>query len=241
MITEENFLDFKCPACDETVSFPESAIGSVQECPTCTETLVVPEAGIAVGRKLPLPLTTPRLVLRRFTGADWKQLLELVQDEEFFRNMDGLTGQTEEEVLPWLQRDGQIKLTTPNQIFRLALELRDGGKLIGYLGLWFTDAQRLQATFTLSVHRTYQRQGLALEALDAALGFCFEGIHLHRVSVRCDSANAAACRLCENVGMRREGECVKDTPRLEGGWANSVWFAALAEEYTEPDAGTANG
>jgi RimJ/RimL family protein N-acetyltransferase len=239
MITEENFLDFKCPGCHQTVSFPQTAIGSIQECPICTESLIVPQTGNEVGRKLPLPITTPRLVLRRFNPSDWRQLLELVSDEEFFRYLDGLTSQAEEEVLRWLERDGQVKLTTPNQVFHLAVELKDGGKLIGYLGLWFTDAQRVQATFNLCLHQGFQRKGFAREAVDALLGFCFEGIHLHRVSARCDSTNAAACRLFEHAGLRREAEFVKDTPLLAGGWVNSVWFGALAEEYGEPDGETA--
>jgi aminoglycoside 6'-N-acetyltransferase len=68
--------------------------------------------------------------------------------------------------------------------------------------------------------------------VDAALGFCFEGIRLHRVTASCDSRNVAACGLFEKVGMRREGEFVKN--RFSNGeWTNSIWFAALGEEYRE--------
>ena len=72
MITEENFLDFKCPYCGEPVSFTENAIASAQECPNCMESLIVPEAGSETGEKLPIPITTPRLILRLFAMNDWK-------------------------------------------------------------------------------------------------------------------------------------------------------------------------
>ena len=84
MITEENFIDFKCPCCHEPVSFPKETAGFVQGCPSCNESLIVPDDGSEVGRPIPLPIATPRLVLRRLAAGDWKDLLELMSDEEFF-------------------------------------------------------------------------------------------------------------------------------------------------------------
>jgi [ribosomal protein S5]-alanine N-acetyltransferase len=230
MITEENFIDFKCPHCGNMISFPYDSVGMAEECPSCMADLIVPKAANAEGRKLPLPITTPRLMLRRFAMNDWKDFMGLVSDEQFYQNTEGLPGTEEEQVLHWLESDSVIKLTTPDQMFRLAIELQESGKLIGYLGLRFSD--RLQATLRVNLHRNYHRKGFALEAVDALLGFCFEGIKLHRVTACCDSTNAAACRLFENVGMRREGEFVKDRFVL-GEWMSSVWYAALDEEYRE--------
>jgi len=234
MITEENFLDFECPYCGQPVSFPQASAGFAQECPGCSESLIVPGDGSKAGRKLPIPITTPRLILRRLTAGDWKDLLEFMSDEELFRYTAGGPLE-EEETLRWLERDSQVKLTTPDQTFCLGIEVREGGKLIGYVGLQFTDQQRLQATVHILLSRSHQRKGFALEAVNALLRFCFGGIKLHRVAARCDSRNAAACKLFANVGMRREGEFVKDQPLVEGGWANSVWYAALDEEYGEAE------
>jgi RimJ/RimL family protein N-acetyltransferase len=234
MITEESFIDFKCPYCRTAVSFPKENAGSLQPCPDCTESFVVPEDGSALGKAIPLPIKTSRLVLRRFAPGDWKDLLELMSDEELFRYTEGRPLE-EEEILRWLESDFHVKLTTPNQMFYLAIELREPTKLIGYIGLMLADAPRLQARLSIYVNRGFQRKGLALEALDAVVGFCFEGIKLHRVSASSDSRNTAACRLFENVGLRREGEFLKDH-LLHGEWATTVWFAALREEY-----GAANG
>jgi [ribosomal protein S5]-alanine N-acetyltransferase len=231
MITEEAFIDFKCPFCGDAASFPQADAGFLQACPNCTESLIVPDDGSEVAKKPPIPITTPRLVLRRLTGRDWKDLLELVSDEEFFRYMDGVP-LDEEGVLRWLESDAHVKLTTPEQTFYLGIEVRDGGKLIGYLTLNFTDPQRLQATFSICLNRNFQRKGFALEAVDALLGFCFDGIKLHRMAGWCDSRNAAACRLLENAGLRREGEFVMNR-FVKGEWANSVWYAVLGEEHHE--------
>ena len=233
MITEENFIDFKCPYCDEPVSFPKESAGFVQACPNCTQSLIVPDDGSEVGREIPLPITTPRLVLRRLAASDWKDLLELMSDEEFFRYQDG-TPLDEDGVLRWLESDAHVKLTTPDQAFFLGIQVQDGGKLIGYLSLSFTDPQRLQVTFSIGLNRNSHRQGFAQEAVEALLSFCFEGLKLHRVAGWCDSRNTAACRLLEKVGFRKEGEFVKNR-WVHGEWTNSIWYAAFDDEYLQSD------
>lgn len=230
-IPEENFLDFKCPHCGEPVSFPQDWTGLPRECPHCLECLVVPGAGSEVGKKLPLPITTPRLILRRLAASDWKDLLELFSDEEMFLYDEGHP-LAEEEILRWLESESVVKLTTPGQTLYLGIEVQDGGKLIGQLALRFAEPQRLQAQLTIWLNQAYRRQGVGLEAVNAVLGFCFEEIHLHRVNALCDTKNTAACGLCEKVGLRREAEFVKDR-LVRGEWMSSVWYAALDEEYRE--------
>ena len=228
MISEDNFTDFKCPQCGEVVSFPAEDIGKLHACPNCLGDLIVPNAGESTGHNLPLPITTPRLSLRRFDPADWKDLLEFMSDEELFR----FAGRTmsEDEILVWLEQDRQVRLSTAGQTFWLGIVLKESNRVVGYLGLGLTDP--VQGSIQVFLSRSCQRRGFALEALDGLLGFCFEGIKLHRVTATCDSRNSAARSLFERVGMRREAEFVKDTPGLEG-WLSTVWYGALEEEYLE--------
>jgi RimJ/RimL family protein N-acetyltransferase len=218
MISEESFIDFQCPHCGGTVSFPQTDTGLARACVNCLEDLVVPETQGAIGRKLPLPVTTPRLTLRRLVAADWKDLLECSPGED------------EESILHWLERESQVRLTTPEQPFSLGVELREGGKLAGYLSLRFTDASRTQAELKTVLNEHYQQTGLTVEAIEALLGFCFEGIKLHRVTAMCDSEDQAGRKLFESVGLRQEAEFIKN--RWDGeAWRTSLWYATLAEEY----------
>jgi [ribosomal protein S5]-alanine N-acetyltransferase len=228
MITELDFIDFKCPACGGSVSFPQQDKGLARECPTCMESVIVPDDGAAEGRRIPLPVTTPRLGLRRFKTEDWKDLMECRGDDN----------EDEERVLQWLEADRQIRLTTPGQVFRLGIELQEGGKLIGFFSLTFTDAERLQATVDTVLNQKYEQPDLRLEAFGALLGFCFEGIKLHRLSAMCDSQDAAGRKLLEDVGMRHEAEFAKDR-RVMGEWRSSAWYATLAEDYVGKDANQA--
>lgn len=216
MITEENFLDFKCPHCGELNSFPQDCTGLVRQCVNCMEDLIVPVAGGEFGGKIPLPITAARLVLRRFEAADWNDLLAFMFDNE-------------DEAAHWLETDRQVKLTTPDRIFSLAAQVRDGGKIIGSVGLRFTDFGFHEAEISAEGFPGDQ-QDFTKEAVQAVLGFCLRDLKLHRVIARCPSNDAERCRMFESAGMRREGEFVKNYFR-DGEWLNTLWFALLDEEY----------
>jgi RimJ/RimL family protein N-acetyltransferase len=226
--TEEQFIDFKCPACGEQVSYPQNCAGLAQECFNCGVPIIVPDNGGAA-RQIPLPINTARLTLRKFGGADWKDLLHLFADDDFYSaapiKLDG-----EERIARWLEEDAVVKITNPGVPFILAVQSVEQGKVIGCLSLVYSDAERLQAILNVVIHRDFQRQGFGLEAMLGALGFCFNGISLHRVKGYCDSTNAAACGIFEKAGMRREGEFIGDH-KVGNQWANTVAYAMLREEF----------
>jgi RimJ/RimL family protein N-acetyltransferase len=230
--TDENFIDCKCPSCGEPVSFRGDSVGGVEKCPHCTADLVVPGDGSEIAGRIPLPITTPRLILRRLAASDWKDLVEFLSDEELFQYVDG--GPVgEKEVLQWLEADQHVKLTTPNTTFCLAIELQPQGEVIGNVYLCSNDEFRSQTDVSIYVSRKCQRQGFAAEALNAILDFCFDGLALHRVSAWCDSRNIAACRLAEKLAMRREGELLNGRYMNEE-WVNVVLYALLKEENRPP-------
>lgn len=231
IITEDDFIDFSCPYCSDPISFPAQYRGSLQQCPMCFESLLMPDRGGEPGRAIPIPLSTERLTLRRLAPGDWRDLLEIMSDEDTFRYTIGHPID-EEAVLRWLESDPHVKLTTPDQTFFLGLALRDGGKLIGHAGLRLSAPEPLQANATIHLNRSFQKKGYALEAFRAVLKFCFQDIRLHRVAAACDSRNSAAANLLESAGLRREGEFVKDS-LIGGEWTNTLHYAVLGEEYSD--------
>ena len=77
MPDDESFFDFKCPYCGDVNSFPAASAHTLQECASCGDSMVVPDSGAEMGGKLPLPVATPRLLLRRFRLDDSVKLLEM--------------------------------------------------------------------------------------------------------------------------------------------------------------------
>ena len=227
MITDESFVDFKCPFCGEQVSFPGDCAGLVRECLNCLEILIVPKAGGELGHRLPIPITTATLRLRRFDSDDLPSLLELWSGSE-------------EEAVQWLERDRKCRLTTLNETLSLGVELRECRRIIGSLGLRFTDAEFREAMVSDSwIEKEYDAE-LATRAIRALLGCCFRELGLHRVITSCTSSNVTACHLYEQAGLRREGEFVKNS-FMNGEWLNTTWFAMLDEEYREAEADQRGG
>jgi len=228
-MSEETFIDFKCPHCGADLSFQPHFAGLAQGCPECLESLVVPEQSTEMGSKLPHAISTPRLLLRRFRPADWKDLLEIMSDPELFQYNDW-SPQDEEAIVKWLDADRDVRLTHTGQSFHWGFELLETQKLIGFAGMWYREEAHRQAGFTIFMNRAFQRKGYGSEALGGILDFCFRGIHLHRVTADCDSRDLAAIRMLEKSGLRREGELVKSLYR-HGQWLNILWYAVLREEY----------
>ncbi len=216
MITEDNFIDFKCPYCREMNSFPQESTGLIRECVNCMESLIVPEAEGEFGRPIPLPLTTPRLILRRLEAGDSKDLT-------------GFMFEDEEEALQWLASQSKVKLTTLDRVFQLGVQVQDAGKIIGSVGLRFTDYRFVEAEISIEGGLKDESKDFIKEAVAALLVFCFKQLNLHRVIARSLNDDPASCELFAAAGMRREGEFVKHY-FANGEWLNTVWFAMLDEE-----------
>lgn len=223
-----SFVDFACPQCRETLSFPQEGRRSVRECPNCGESVLVPANPGEPGGPIPLPITAPRLVLRRLSASDWKDLLEFLSDESLF--LYGGSAMDEAQLLQWLEADAHVKLTTPRATFCLGLELQARSKLIGVIYLEFPEDTRLEAAVRICVHPGFQRQGLATEAMIALLEFFFAGIGLHRLTAVCDHKNAPALGLLAKTGLQREGHFRKNR-FVNGEWSDTVWHAMLEEDY----------
>lgn len=218
-MTGEDFLDFKCPYCGALNSFPASAARLARECMNCLETFLVPvpESSESAARRLPLPVEGTRLRLRRFEPGDWKDLLEFQFDEE-----DEATG--------WLHSISQARLTEVRQPFYLAVEVRETRKVIGSFSLMFSDPSLNQMEISVTPGKAGSLPGWELETFDAALDFCFQELHLHRVYAQCNRDDSEGRRLYEGSGMRQEAEFIKNH-FLDGQWRSTLWYAILAEEY----------
>jgi len=223
------FLDFKCPHCRRSISFPDHRIGLPQECPLCFEVVVVPAHNQEYGLTLPLPVNTPRLVLRRFAAGDWKDLLEIMsRDQETFRYIDW-NQMGEAEVLDWTEKDRAVSFTQTGVVLNLGIVLRENPKLIGLASLHFLEEDLRQLGFQIVVHPDYQRQGLGTEAVGGVLHFAFRGLNLHRIATVTDRRNVAACRMLDKARLRKEGECLKARFQ-KGEWTDTVWHACLQAE-----------
>src|SRR5262245_47759491 len=120
-ITEQNFVDFKCPHCGELNSFPENSIGNVRECFNCMAALIVPKPPAETGNPIPLPIKTTRLIVRPPELQDLEDFLKF----EF--------GGDEDQGRHWLETQRKTKFAATDQWFYLAVESTLNQRVIGAL------------------------------------------------------------------------------------------------------------
>jgi RimJ/RimL family protein N-acetyltransferase len=78
-------------------------------------------------------------------------------------------------------------------------------------------------------HPDHTGQGFATEAVRAVLGLAFDFYRMHRVVAQLDARNERSARLCERVGMRREGHLRQDW-WSKGEWTDTLVYGLLAAE-----------
>ena len=128
--------------------------------------------------------------------------------------------------------------------YYFAIVLKDGGKVIGEIfaypetGEPHADANAARDTFSpcWMLHEDYQGKGYAFEAAHAFFGYLFSQKGARRIYAYTEDDNLASQRLCEKLGMRREGVFLEfisfvnnpdGTPRYE----NTVQYAILKKEW----------
>jgi aminoglycoside 6'-N-acetyltransferase len=176
-----------------------------------------------------IPLQTQRLILRHFRDEDLTRFLAYRNDPEVAR-YQSWTSYSEKAAQAFIQEMKNAQPGIRGEWFQFAIELKATGSLIGDCALQVNaeDGQQGEVGFTLD--RTYQGQGLALEAVSALFGYAFTTLQLHRITAICDCRNIASYGLMERLGMRREAHYVQNF-WFKGNWTDEYLYAILQHEW----------
>jgi RimJ/RimL family protein N-acetyltransferase len=180
-------------------------------------------------------IEAPRLVLRRFTTDDLPALVAYRSDPQVARYQSWDT--YNEALGAGLIADIQdLEPGVPGRGFQFAVELKENRALIGDIYLQVDPHEPKQAVIGYTLARDYQGQGLAGEAVQAVLGYCFRILDLHRVIAQTLAENRSSAALLERLGFRREAQFVQNT-WFEGRWADEYQYALLKEEWEQGQTG----
>jgi RimJ/RimL family protein N-acetyltransferase len=230
------FIEFKCPYCRADNSFPKEEAGTVQECPYCGEVFLAAREPAAPGQPLPVPIATPRLVLRRLGPGDAADLAGFLGDEELIRYTQYLS-MDEPAIADWIEEDRTKRAFSQGHPLRLAIELQENHKVIGWATVHYSCGALCPGRHTdtraflfVLISPQHQRNGFGLEVIQHLLKFCFQEINVRRVTASCDSRNLAAKALFAKAGMRQEGEFFQEC-FIKDECVDLSYFAMLAGEY----------
>ena len=178
---------------------------------------------------MPIELKTPRLILRRLRPADAFEVFAYRSDPDVGRYQTWEPADVG-EVRVFIERLQGLAPDSPGTWFQFGIAVQGSGGLIGDCGLHFPQDEPRQAEVGMTLAPAHQRLGYATEALQALLGYAFEGLAKHRVYARVDPRNVASRALMVRVGMREEGR-LRESVWVKGQWVDDVIYATLDWEW----------
>ncbi len=103
-------------------------------------------------------------------------------------------------------------------------------RLIGDMGIIFSNHDNMQAEIGCTLHKHFQGKGYATEALKAIVDYLFLSLKKHRVMASIDPRNTSSLQLIERLGFRKEGH-FKESYFLRGEWVDDIIYAILRREW----------
>lgn len=179
---------------------------------------------------MPLPLETPRLILRPFEMEDIEAFSDYRSDPEVARYQGWNAPFTRAQAARFIEEMRAIHPGIPGRWYQVALGLKPGGELVGDCAFRLLDETPHQAEFGITLARLCQGRGLATEALTRLIDYLFDEFDLHRIRAICDVENTASAHLLERLGMRREAHFI-DHVWFKGHWSSEYWYAVLKDEW----------
>ena len=141
--------------------------------------------------------------LTAVTPEDLPTLVGWYEDAAFMRLFDAVPAypKSEAHLREWVE--AQQKATDG---FLFAIRPVEGRALLGVVGIDGILWAHRSGSISLAIGEwANQRRGYGREAMTLLLAFAFDELNLHRVFLTVFSYNAAAIRLYETLGFRREG------------------------------------
>lgn len=148
-------------------------------------------------------LETPRLILRRLSLKDAKDMFAYASDPEVARHVLWSAHRSLWDTKAHLRfMIRQYRMGEPSS---WGIVDRETGRMIGTIGFMSFQHENSTVEIGYSLARSHWNRGLMTEAVHAVLQECFEVLKLHRVEALHFSANPASGRVMEKCGMRYEG------------------------------------
>jgi ribosomal-protein-alanine N-acetyltransferase len=174
-------------------------------------------------------LETVRLVLRRLHLSDAESLFTILADEEVTRYYDDEAfteiSQAREQVEAW---DSGYDAS---RCIRWGITRKDDDIVVGTCGYYGFHGWHKRGSIGFELARSYWRQGIMTEALDAIIEFGFRDVGLNRIQAVVMPGNEGSEKLLNKLGFQREGILREYENWGEKGYVDLLMFSLLRCEY----------
>lgn len=176
---------------------------------------------------LPMPIRTPRLLIRPWRSGDGQQLLDVKRESwaELGRWLSWVSGPV--EALTERAEEALVRRRTAEYILRTEIHLPvfdHAGRLLGVSGFHAVDWHGRLFSVGYWIRTSETGRGLATEALNALTRYAFGALAANRVAVSHVVENERSRRVIERCGFVLEGT-THNFYVLNGGLIDSHHYA----------------
>ncbi|MFE3224060.1 GNAT family N-acetyltransferase [Nocardia sp. NPDC059228] len=182
-------------------------------------------------------LTGTKVLLRPFIPEDLDAILAALRDPDV-RRLTGSVHQETTESVPEdpaeYERLRDWYATRETRPDRLDLAIADiaTGRCVGEAVLNRWDPGNGSCNFRILIGPDGQGRGLGTEATRLIVGYGFEKLGLHRISLEVYAFNPRARRAYEKAGFRPEG-VLRESLRYGDEWIDATVMSILSREWAE--------
>ncbi len=162
-------------------------------------------------------IDTPRLIIRRFTPDDWRDLYEYLSLEQIYTFEPG------EPINEKEAKDIANERANTNNFY--AVVLKDTMKMIGHLYFQQINPERfLTWEIGYIFNPAYYNNEYCTEASQYLIDYAFKELKAHRIIGFCNEKNIPSWRVLEKIGLRREGHFIKKAYFRKDEQGKPLWF-----------------
>lgn len=176
----------------------------------------------------PPVLETQRLILRKLSLDDAKDVFDYARDPEVIRYLPWTVHNSIEDTITYL--NDILEKQAKAQVTSWALVYKPLARVVGSGGYnwWLPEQRRAEIGYVLS--RSLWGKGLMTEAVRAIIEFGFAKMNLNRIQALCREENLASVKVLEKCGMSREG-LLRGYTWDEGESRNFLMYSILQGEW----------
>lgn len=173
-------------------------------------------------------IKTKRTVIRPIKLEDSEAVFNYRSDSKT-NQFQGWIPKTLEEVNEFIHKN-PAEFNVPETWFQLVIIETNSDKIIGDIGIHFSDERNLQCEIGCTLNKAYQQKGFASETLQAVIDYLFTRLEKHRIFASLDPRNESSVNLMERLGFRKEAH-FKRNLWLREKWVDDLVYALLKSEW----------
>lgn len=170
---------------------------------------------------------TERLLLRRLTMSDVDEYFQFASDPRVSEQSLWNCHETMEDSVQYIQRvlDNYERKT----VHIWAFVWKETGQLIGRGGIFDLNESMQSAELGYAISSLYWNQGVASEAMQPIVDYCFEELDCNRLGGRCNAGNIGSARVMEKIGMSYEGILRKQL-KIKGVFTDQKIYSRIRDD-----------